>query len=686
MDKSADHSETTISTISEAVAVFINALSKERSDGAVSAIKDVSIERFVEGKNLPAFIHLICNATLLNQARFPTVDFEKFLEKELESLKETHWFIPAALALVELRYSNNTLTNLTDAEKDAIRLQYGLDRLRDRNHLQYYKSGTTSIIFISSDSAVKIVRPVYLMDREVASLDRYMDQYAGAPLSPKVFWSESDVLVMEWIRGDTLEEVIQKSAEEASFEDRLSFVRALGAMIGEIHGQGFPHGDLNPRNIIVEVMPGAEKKLRLIDYGFNYSLTKPVLSAQSYRESVRYIAPAINDANRDAYQDDIYSLAVIILDVWFGDVTRPAEELLHEMSIIQPLLAFVLEDALVNDPALMLRKISRDEKDNAKRAKKFSEAIQLACSDRAQSTRASQERTSLLSVARASPLEFFTADVSIDGESLVLDAETNRRLNFFRGLCISTMAISASLIISIGANSYLNTDSVFSNLRSAWSEAGYGVTQSDAGFWDILPGLAVCMSFLFLATKYYLAIFSSTAPQRDIGFGGFEADMTMRINSFAFALPIAYCFLLDPKMWPFCSAIGLAIVAINNVYTFRMLRKVRRSSSFRKLALSRSADAKTSYVVFAGWGALVSWYALGIVLAGLVLLTSEGATNRVLDRFVNFSQTYNIYEYLLALCVIGINYFKMQRENCGRLAPKMRALIQRYIEASKVLR
>ncbi|NOD35611.1 MULTISPECIES: AarF/UbiB family protein [unclassified Ruegeria] len=685
MNKQSDHSL----TLSELVNRFTDALESALDCSGLDKVQNINVDKFVDEQNLPTFIHLTCNQVLLSQSRHIDRDYEELLEGSLQQgLEKTNWFIPASLALIELRFANETLNNLTKIEKKAIRQHYGLGRLPDQGHLEYHQSGTTSIIFVSNNQAIKIVRPVYLLDKEVASLDKYRDSYAGAPLSPKVYWAESTVLCMEWIRGDTLEQYLEKAKDNGDIKSKLSIIKSLGQMIREIHEKGFPHGDLNPRNIIVEAIAGHDQNLRLIDYGYNYSLTKPVLSAQSYRDSVRYIAPAKNDMSRDAYSDDLYSTAVIILDVWFRDLTRAAEDLLHELAIVQPLLAFTLEDVLVNDPDLRLRKIAPQEVDPACRAEQFSKAIQMACSQRAQFTRAAEKKITLVRLAVSGFWTLLLRGKENIEDGFVLDEDTNKKLRrwlWICGLCFGGILAAISTIL---VYSFSEKDTFWSGLalRDWWFENSIGLTKSGAGFWDILPGLAICLSFACLATTYYVAIFQSTAPQKSAGFGSGAANFTMRLNSCCFAFPIAYCFILDPKAWPFCAALGLMLVALNNFFTFRMLEKIKMAPDFGKLAISRSSDAETSYIVFSGWASLVFWYALGIILVGIVLITSSDATNSIIDKHTGDAVSYNIYEYLLAFCVIGINYFKMQRENCGRLAPKMEALIQRYIEASKALK
>ena len=667
------------------MSAFIAVLNETRVDGVAEALSSINIERFVVVENLSAFVHLVCNSVLLSQARFSANDYEASLASEIEELSTTDWFFPAALALVELRYAKSTLHEISDVEKDAIRKFYGLHNLPDKKHLEYYRSGTTSIIFISGEKAVKIVRPVYVLDQEVASLDKYIKEYFAAPLAPGLTSAEPTVLVMEYIKGPTLEEVLREGAMELPRARKLSLVRALGEVIGQLHRQEFPHGDLNPRNIIVEELSDDRCSLRLIDYGYNYSLTKPVLSAQSYRDSVRYIAASPNENLRDAYLDDLYSVSVIILDVWFGNMTAVPSELLHDLTVEQPLLAFILEDCLVDRPEWRMKKLQHRQADARTRANYFAAAVELACSTRVQN-RTPDENTSLISVIRSSPMELFLPAKDDDEARYVLDNETNKRLNFFRKLSIAVTAFSAGTIVAVGLESYWGQGGFFTDLRSTWYQAGLSFTPPTARFWDVLPGLAISMSFLLLATKYYLSIFSSAAPDRESGFGSGLANLTMRMNAFAYSIPIAYCYLLDPKVWPFCAAIGLLIVASNNIATFRMVRKIRRSDFFDSLALARSTDAKSAYKIFSGWGTLVSLYALGVFVVGIVLVTSGSAQNHIVERYSPAPVSYNVYEYLLAASVIGINYFKMQRENCGKQAPMARALVQRYIETAKTHR
>lgn len=677
-----------ITTIPEAVSVLKAALTSEDGKTVSEKLSNKKIDHLSTSANMPAFIYLVCNAVLQEQARNTEINIEERLAAEVDALEASGWFIPSALALVELRYAMGSLNSITSLEKKAILQYYDIEEQLDISDFEYHRSGTTSIIFVSNSVAVKIVRPVYLMDEEIADLDKYRERYKHAPRSPNIISAKPASLLMDYIRGVTLEEFFIKREESEKKEKRLDAIVELAKLVKKVHEEKYSHGDLNPKNIIVsdQSESGSDRLvLKLVDFGFNYSLTKPILSAQSREETLRYVAPTPDNKPRNAYIDDIYSMAVIMLDIWFGGVDRkPIYEQVHNLAKVQPLLASILEDALVSDPEKRLLKLgARNFKDH-KKILPFLEAIRLACSPGAQTALSSQNANILRAFFKTSPLEYLVD--SKDEGTFTLDEKTNKRINFFRRLSFSITALSLTAIVTAAYQSLFQIEGFFSNMRVYWASNGYGFTPLNASFWEILPGFAICVSFLLLATKYYLWIFGSLNPPKDLGLSSFLCGLMMRFNAFAYALPVAYCFLLDPKAWPFSSTIGLLIVALNNYFTLSVLKKIRAMDGFTGLPLDKAEAVEKDLKTFEGWGALVSWYAVGILVAGLVLVTSDAAQNKIVETVYSVDGGYNIFEYLLAFSVIGINFFKMQRENCGTVAPDMRNLIKRHIEAAKSLR
>lgn len=60
-------------------------------------------------------------------------------------------------------------------------------------------------------------------------------------------------------------------------------------------------------------------------------------------------------------------------------------------------------------------------------------------------------------------------------------------------------------------------------------------------------------------------------------------------------------------------------------------------------------------VIFSGWVSLVLWFAGSLIIIGFVLATSAPARNGFVDQYFDVRSSYNIYEYLLAFSVIGVN-------------------------------
>lgn len=145
-------------TLTEAVHFFLKAFKECEPSQISERLATFDVERIVWPESKNGLIHLLCHTTILDQTRALGVDLEKNLALEIAELKDTAWLKPAALALLELRYANGTLSSITQVEKDVIKSFYGLKTPFVTDHFNFHQAGTTSIIFQSGENAVKIVR------------------------------------------------------------------------------------------------------------------------------------------------------------------------------------------------------------------------------------------------------------------------------------------------------------------------------------------------------------------------------------------------------------------------------------------------------------------------------------------------------------------------------------------------
>lgn len=164
---------------------------------------------------------------------------------------------------------------------------------------------------------------------------------------------------------------------------KISLIENLAALIADIHGRGFTHGDLNPSNVIVQCHAEQVNLLTLIDYGYNYCISRPLLSAESHPAAVRYIAPSCAGKPGDAaYRDDVYSLGVLILDVWFCHREREPDiyDLVDDLARERPELAFAVEDCIAQDPQYRMVKLAGPENPASRLSAFFLAAIRYALS------------------------------------------------------------------------------------------------------------------------------------------------------------------------------------------------------------------------------------------------------------------------------------------------------------------
>nr|MDQ6949685.1 hypothetical protein [Actinomycetota bacterium] len=160
--------------------------------------------------------------------------------------------------------------------------------------------------------------------------------------TPDVYQSGDDYVVMDFIEGPTLEQLLLDPVpvlkpwldEQAPVDKRYSLLQSVGvsliealdtlrleAAAGDMRGAHIPHLDLSPANIIVTGVTRNRIDLVLIDIGTNFLLTSEVGLAPAVIAAERYTAPELRGWQNDASQagsvapPDVYSLGMILLDL-----------------------------------------------------------------------------------------------------------------------------------------------------------------------------------------------------------------------------------------------------------------------------------------------------------------------------------------------------------------------------------
>ena len=647
------------------------------------------VTHFIEHNTVTAFVHILLTNLLTRREELQPHDADRFAAAFASDIHPS-WHFPVSLALLELRYITNTLSQLTSEEIATLIDFYGINDSPYTvmpEYVNFYACGTTSIILQAhQEYALKLVRPLYLTDNTICSLDKYRRDYSDIPYGPRLYYANRSMLVMELIRGPTLDvyvtSLVEKSPSSQVREQKRSLIKQLAHVVSRLHQNNHAHGDLNPRNIIVST---DTNHIRLIDFGYNHSLSRPLLTQETYSAARRYFLPA--DANRNLHDDDLYLQSMLALDIWTGFLEKDATTLLDLVALEAPEFGLVIEAGLAQNAEMRRAAYTAFPSEARFSAEMFDTAITF-------SFEAMDQRSHDPSVLRylIPDMNIFRhwEDVGPQNQyTFVAEKTVSRRLARVYRIAYALSATLGSLIVLLTISTALfdepNWFDWLEAIRQCW-KAQVGVITADfAAPGLVIPGYAVCLSFLIVANKYYGRLFSTVVARGGKQWSRRTAEWSMRANAVCYLLPISFCTLLDPAAWPFGSAVGVLFTGINNLCVSRALTEIRGHPRFEEHALERSAAMERMYDYYRGWARLIFYYVGGLVVVGIVIVTSTSSINVVVDLLFGERVKYNTFEWLFAVIVVAINYLKMQRENCGRYASVIRSMIQRHFEAGRAL-
>lgn len=171
------------------------------------------------------------------------------------------------------------------------------------------------------DVAVKILRPEFNQDQEFLSrFDR--EATTASKMSHHNIVNLLDVgvegdihfLVMEYVRGRTLKEVIrQKGALPPAVAAQIG-IRILSAM-QHAHKNGIIHRDIKPQNILVH----ADGHIKVGDFGIaRVAGSNTISTDDSVMGSVHYFSPEQAKGESVTFASDLYSVGVVLYEMLTG--------------------------------------------------------------------------------------------------------------------------------------------------------------------------------------------------------------------------------------------------------------------------------------------------------------------------------------------------------------------------------
>ena len=162
-------------------------------------------------------------------------------------------------------------------------------------------------------------------------------------------------VVMEYIRGESLKEVIERNPNGLPEEELRAWFLDVAAGVGALHDHGIVHRDLKPANIFVD-----QGVVKIGDYGLSKFISCSRRSGQT--ESVgtfHYMAPEIG---KGVYgkEIDVYALGIILFELLTGTVPfdgESSQEIIMKHLTAEPDLSDVparyrptIQKALFKDP------------------------------------------------------------------------------------------------------------------------------------------------------------------------------------------------------------------------------------------------------------------------------------------------------------------------------------------------
>ncbi|MBA2340225.1 MAG: protein kinase [Pyrinomonadaceae bacterium] len=193
-------------------------------------------------------------------------------------------------------------------------------------------------------------------------------------------------LVMEYLRGRTLKEVIREEGV-LPLSRAVEIIRQVCGALDAAHAEGVVHRDLKSDNIMLEELDAGDWA-KVLDFGIakiqepvgqDPALTAPNLVIGT----PQYMSPEQCSQSPDIdRRSDIYSLGIILFEMLTGHVPftadSPTEIMMKQLQDAPPSLMEEREDLPIEVSRIITRALAKRPEDRFQSAGEFSEALTLA--------------------------------------------------------------------------------------------------------------------------------------------------------------------------------------------------------------------------------------------------------------------------------------------------------------------
>ncbi len=206
------------------------------------------------------------------------------------------------------------------------------------------------------DVVLKFIRRELAADKRM--VQRLMEESTAAarlqhPHIVAIFdWGRDvvgDFLVMEYVDGPNLWELLVGNGGKLPVEHALRYVRQVGAALQTAHEKDILHRDIKPSNVLIDRKHNIAK---LADWGLARNLDSQSLTGSAaVVGTLDFMAPEVQrQASKASTRSDLYSLAAMLYQL----VTGRSPKMMHESLIPEPLrepMLAALEDNPEHRPA-----------------------------------------------------------------------------------------------------------------------------------------------------------------------------------------------------------------------------------------------------------------------------------------------------------------------------------------------
>lgn len=195
--------------------------------------------------------------------------------------------------------------------------------------LELIGEGGMALVYKAEDSllnrevAIKVLRPQYASDSEFVERFRREAQSAASLSHPDVVniydvgrQDGVDYIVMEYVRGETLKEVIRREAP-LPINRVLDITRQIAEALHHAHLNNIVHRDIKPHNILVT----RDGRVKVTDFGIARAASgSSVTQTGAVLGSVQYFSPEQAKGVPADQSSDLYSLGCVMYELLTGTV------------------------------------------------------------------------------------------------------------------------------------------------------------------------------------------------------------------------------------------------------------------------------------------------------------------------------------------------------------------------------